>query len=289
MKKLAFIFLCLMCTNVYAEDENYEMYSVDQEDPILTPQDEEALELVEKIKNRKLPLSEGNNGYVRYVFGYQTPRVLCSPMRICDIKLQVGEQINSLNSGDSTRWLIEPSIEGVGDNEIQHIIIKPSDIGLETNIIVTTNRRVYHIELASTKTKNITKVEFTYPEEAYAKFNYLTRQKLETKEKNTLPTGEYLGNLDFEYEIIGDQYAWRPVRIYNDGKKTIIEMNKEMNNAEAPSLLVTRYSKNSKETDQLVNYRLQNNKFIVDGVFYECMLINGVGSEQEKITIRRSK
>ena len=56
---------------------------------------------------------------------------------------------------------------------------------------------------------------------------------------------------------------------------------------EAPAFVVTRYSETSKSTEQLVNYRVQNNKYIVDAVFYEGTLIAGVGSDQTKVTIRR--
>lgn len=289
MKKLALLAFIILSANTLAEEE-YSLYTVNIDEPVLSEQEENAVVMSDSIKARTLPITEGSNGYIQYVFGHQTPRIVCSPMRLCDIKLQAGEQINAVHAGDTTRWLIEPAIEGNGNTEVQHIIIKPSDVGLETNIIVTTNRRVYHVDLVSSASKNIPKITFTYPEEALARFNFLTRKKLEEKEANTIPeTREYLGNLDFEYEIEGDEYSWKPVRVYNDGRKTIIEMNKEMFNTEAPSLLVTKMNKNSDEKEQLVNYRLQNNKYIVDSVFYEAMLISGVGSEQEKITIRRLK
>ena len=37
----------------------------------------------------------------------------------------------------------------------------------------------------------------------------------------------------------------------------------------------------------IVNYRYQNNKFIVDAVFDKAILISGVGSKQKKITLIR--
>ena len=82
--------------------------------------------------------------------------------------------------------------------------------------------------------------------------------------------------------------TWYPVRVYNDGVKTIIECPSAMNSNEAPSLIVTKFNKNSKNQEQLINYRLQNNKYIVDGLFYEAELISGVGSNQDKVVIRRT-
>ena len=89
--------------------------------------------------------------------------------------------------------------------------------------------------------------------------------------------------------MTGDDVAWKPVRVYNDGKKTIIEMPSTMNSNESPALLVTRYNKTSRNSEQLVNYRVQNNRYIVDALFYEAELVSGVGSEQDKVTVRRSK
>ena len=37
----------------------------------------------------------------------------------------------------------------------------------------------------------------------------------------------------------------------------------------------------------IVNYRYQNNKFIVDALFDKAVLISGVGMKQKKITIIR--
>ena len=66
-------------------------------------------------------------------------------------------------------------------------------------------------------------------------------------------------------------------------------MPSAMNSNESPALLVTRYNKTSRNSEQLVNYRVQNNRYIVDALFYEAELVLGVGSDQDKVTVRRSK
>ncbi|MBP3748817.1 MAG: P-type conjugative transfer protein TrbG [Ruminobacter sp.] len=271
-------------------DAEFDAYTFDIEEPILSDADYKAIEMSSKINDRTMPLTEGSNGYIQYVYGVQTPRVVCSPMRICDVKLQAGETIFSLHAGDTTRWTIEPALEGDGASEVEHIIIKPLDVGISTNMVITTNRRVYHIDLSSSKSQNIPRISFVYPEESLAKFKLLQDRKKQTIANNTIPeTNEYLGNLDFEYEVTGADVIWKPVRVYNDGKKTVIEMPSSMNSNESPALLVTRYNKNSRNSEQLVNYRVQNNRYIVDAIFYEAELVLGVGSDQDKVTVRRSK
>jgi hypothetical protein len=56
---------------------------------------------------------------------------------VCDVELQAGEQVNSIHLGDTARWSVEPAISGVGGNEVQHLIIKPHDVGLETSLIAS--------------------------------------------------------------------------------------------------------------------------------------------------------
>jgi type IV secretion system protein VirB9 len=103
-------------------------------------------------------------------------------------------------------------------------------------------------------------------------------------------TGEYLGDLKFDYELSGSA-SWKPVRVFNDGRKTIIEMPGTMQQTEAPTLLVVRKEGGMFRDDEtvLVNYRVQGNRYIVDTVFDRAILIAGVGGSQDRVTISRRK
>ena len=52
-----------------------------------------------------------------------------------------------------------------------------------------------------------------------------------------------------------------------------------------PSLYTLTGLKPESKKPVIVNYRYQNNKFIVDAVFDKAILISGVGSKQKKITL----
>lgn len=233
----------------------------------------------------------GANGSVRFLFGAQQPSIVCAVLQVCDVALQPGEQVNSIHLGDTARWTVEPAITGSGPTETLHLIIKPMDVGLETSLIVTTDRRTYHMRLKSHRTQYMPQVAFTYPEDALAKWDTLHKREVQKREResNTLPqTGEYLGNLDFAYDVDGDA-PWKPVRVYSDGKKTIIQMPRVMSQTEAPSLLVLRKKGGWFADDDvtLVNYRVQGDRFIVDMVFEKAILVSGVGSSQDRITVSR--
>ena len=132
--------------------------------------------------------TSGKNGVVTYLFGVQQPSVVCAVLQVCDVALQAGEQVNSINLGDTARWTIEPAITGSGANEVQHIIIKPMDVGLETSLVVTTDRRAYHIRLRSHRTEYMPQVMFAYPDEDQAKWAVYRNHSLKERQDKTLAT-----------------------------------------------------------------------------------------------------
>ena len=75
-----------------------------------------------------------------------------------------------------------------------------------------------------------------------AKWETIKHRETKERQEKTIPkTGEYLGDLNFDYAITSNgDIAWKPVRVYNDGQKTIIQMPAAMAQTEAPTLLVIR-------------------------------------------------
>ena len=275
-------------------DDFHDLY-FSHDNPVLTPQEKEGVKIGRQWQAASatgIKPVMGDNGAVQFLFGDSQPSIVCAVMQVCDVELQAGEQVNGVHLGDSVRWQVEPSITGYGVSEVQHLIIKPRDVGLDTSLVATTNRRTYHFRLRSHKTEFMPRVSFVYPEDAQAKWDAIREREVKERERDTIPeTREYLGNLDFNYNIDGDG-PWKPVRVYNDGTKTVIEMPSTMRQTEAPTLLVLR-GKNSvmpwgsKAEEVLVNYRVQNDRYIVDSVFDKAILVAGVGSDQEKVTIER--
>ncbi|SRR3990167_2733157 len=264
-----------------------------KQNPVLTPQEKAAVSIAQKWQAASAtgmkPVA-GPEGSVRFVYGAQQINVVCAVLQVCDVELQPGEQVNNLNVGDP-RFTVEPSISGVGAGEVQHLIIKPLDVGLDTSLVVTTNRRTYHIRLRSHRTEFMPRVGFTYTEDAVAKWDAIRTREVKEKQERTIPkTGEYLGDLNFNYEVTGSA-AWKPVRVYNDGTKTILQMPTAMSQTEAPTLLVVRKDGGLFTDDEtvMVNYRVQGDRYIVDTIFDKAILIAGVGSSQDKVTIVKGK
>lgn len=229
----------------------------------------------------------GPDGAIEFLFGAERPSVVCAVMQITDIELQAGESVTGVNLGDAVRWQIQPAVSG---GDVTHILVRPRQVGLDTSMVVTTDRRTYHIRLKSHRTEYMPRVRFNYVEDAVAKWEALRTKGAEKRERDTIPeTNEYLGDLDFNYSVKG-KAPWKPVRVYSDGVKTILEMPSRMRQTEAPTLLVVRREGRlfRKSEQVMVNYRVQNGRYIVDAVFDRAVLIAGVGGNQEKVTIART-
>jgi len=88
--------------------------------------------------------------------------------------------------------------------------------------------------------------------------------------------------LNFKYKIKpDDDYSWTPVRVFDDGRKTYIQMGTEMKHTEAPVLFVE-----GKEGLNLVNYRVKGDYYIVDRLFKAAELRCG---KDEKVVIKKDK
>lgn len=294
MKYLAlFVALAMLPSAPVAAAEPAALQQLlDAPEPSLSDQARAAVALARKWQanpaSRAQPVAAAD-GAIRFLFGAGQPTVVCAVMQVCDVELQPGEVVNSVHLGDAVRWLVEPALTGGGPGALQHLIIKPLDVGLETSLVVTTNRRTYHMGLRSHRTEFLPRVGFIYGDEVAARWEAIKRVQTQERQARTIPaTGEYLGNLDFNYTLSGSA-PWKPLRVYNDGTKTIIEMPKAMAQTEAPTLLSIRDNGSPRGADEtvLVNYRVQGNRYIVDAVLDHAILVTGVGRGQRKITLRR--
>ncbi|MGC0987155.1 P-type conjugative transfer protein TrbG [Pantoea agglomerans] len=293
MNKTIIASLMMSCTflasHAFAADPLADQY-FSQNEPTLTPQEKAAIGIGQRWQtgsDTSKPFA-GADGAINYVYTNGQIQVVCAVLQVCDIALQPGENVNNINTGDP-RFSVEPAITGSGAAQRLHLIVKPLDVGLDTSLVVTTDRRTYHFRLKSTRNRFMPFISFTYPEDAQAKWDAIRSREQKQLSDNTIPqTGEYLGNLDFNYSVSGSA-SWKPVRVYNDGKKTIIQFPKTLSSGETPVLLVVRKEGGlfSKDETQQVNLRTQGDRTIVDGLFDKAYLVIGVGSSQEKVTITR--
>lgn len=198
-------------------------------------------------------------------------RIYGSPLHIVDVQLQPGEVITGkVAAGDTVRWTVGIVAHGIGSNTTQHVLIKPIEPNLETNFIITTDKHSYHLSAKSDARYYVPTVGWNYPQEEMAKLQVATTEQKRFEEQVAAPALK-AENLNFKYKIRAeDEYPWTPIRVFDDGAKTFIQMDPKMKNYQAPVLFIK-----TKEGLNLVNYRVKGDYYIVDRLFAEGELRSG--------------
>ncbi|WP_273772521.1 P-type conjugative transfer protein TrbG [Brucella intermedia] len=223
-------------------------------------------------------VTKGADGKVVFLFGEVQPSVVCSPLQVCDIELEGGEVVRDVLVGDTVRWKVEPATSGPAGGQTIHLVVKPSEPGLVTSMVVTTSRRTYHIQLKSHASQYMARVGFEYPENVSARLADINARL----EASTIPgAGVPAEQLNFSYSVSG-RAGWRPTRVYSDGMKTYIQFPRSVSRQDAPVLFITSGGQN-----RIVNYRMKGDMMVVDYQIDRAVLVSGVGWKQEKVTIRK--
>ena len=188
-----------------------------------------------------------------------------APGRVIDIQLQPGEKLSGpVIAGDTVRWVVGTTVSRNGASAVTHVLVKPIQAGLETNFIITTDRHSYHLIAKSLNRNFLPTVSWTYPHEEMAKFDAYNQDGQASSDM--LAAGDISPDrLNFKYKIKPeDDYAWTPIRVFDDGSKTYIQMSPEMKNTEAPAFFIKE-----KGGLNLVNYRVRGDYYVVDRLFEE--------------------
>src|SRR3546814_8064151 len=78
-------------------------------------------------------------------------QVYAAPGRVTVVSLQPGEELVTVAAGDTVRWIVGDTSSGSGEALRVNVLVKPTRSGLKTNLVITTSRRTYLLELTSTE------------------------------------------------------------------------------------------------------------------------------------------
>jgi P-type conjugative transfer protein TrbG len=255
----------------------------------LTTTARQAVQVSEQWQSQTNIPAAGPDGRVLYSYGAGLPTLVCAPLRVCMIELETGEKlVGEPQIGDSVRWNISPAMYGNGDSATSLIVIKPQSAGLDTNLLITTDRRAYYLRLVSKPEDYVARLAFAYPEDEQKKREWqehLARQKQEASEAARiadLSPGE-MESMNFDYRIHGKDENLRPVRVFDDGAKTYIQMPAGVQHREAPVLLVV----GADRKPEMVNYRVKGDMYIIDCLFDRARLVLGTGKKSQVVEITR--
>ncbi|WP_202107929.1 P-type conjugative transfer protein TrbG [Succinivibrio dextrinosolvens] len=290
--------MLLFAFNVFAE--SYDDYSYS--DSNLDARDLSTIQKLDALDKRQVSAQAVLPGQVVFSYGSGIPTVVCALFEITDISMEKGERVFTVQLGDSTRWLIDSAVSGSGADRTEHIVVKALDNGLKTSLIITTNRRTYHIALKSSQKDFMPAVSFNYPgtslklnpsyydvEESSRRFDYsLASSQRGTSDFSTVsyqyePTdatrsaGE---RRNYAYSVEGDD-SILPLNAFDDGVNTYIQLPPDLHTEDLPT--VFRVTEEGlpffgEEKTALLNFRVEDHTFVIDGIYEHLRLVSGSDS-----------
>ena len=207
-------------------------------------------------------------------------QVYAAPGQVTDIMLEAGEELvgnGPVAAGDTVRWIIGDTASGSGATKRVHILVKPTRGDIATNLVINTDRRTYHLELKAGPSTYMAAVSWNYPTDALIA---LRAGRAEQLRAAPVAGGIDLAALNFRYRIDGDKPAWRPTRVFDDGRQVFIAFPESVASTEMPPLFVTGADGGA----ELVNYRVQGRYMVVDRLFGSGEL--RLGTRKSEVIVR---
>ncbi len=205
-------------------------------------------------------------------------QVYAVPGQITDIALEPGESLTGagpIAAGDTARWIIGDTESGSGVTRRVHILVKPSRPDITTNLIVTTDRRTYMLELRSGEKPYMPSVAWAYPQPPASQ-----RQSVQAT-----PVIPAVAARNYRYSLTATgNPPWKPIAVYDDGRHVYVEFPAGIVQGEMPPLFVI----GPEGETQIANSRIYQHILIVDRLFGAAELRLGAGDKQQTVRITRT-
>ena len=154
----------------------------------------------------------------------------------------------------------------------------PSDLKLDSTLIIITDRRVYHLRVKSFADTHMAIVKFTYP----GKRNVYAKKSVE-KSRSVENDFIRISNpelLSFDYKMKYSMFKkpeFLPKRVYDDGQSTYIQVDDIVLQKKLPVLF--------NEKNEIENYSVKKNVFVIPRLVNKVTLRLG----KQKVVIEKKK
>lgn len=222
--------------------------------------------------------------------------IYTAPLNITDIVFEPEEKIISQAAGDTLRWQIASTYSGEGKDLRWHILVKPQKSDLTNSMIVTTNKRTYHLILKAVEADQaMVSVKWQYPSAMVQGFNggNLGDMNATDGDSKLLPPPQQNGGLDlslsnmsFNYHwsmLKGDTPKWYPEQVFSSGHQTFIKFPHEVvvGNATMPVPFVQ--SNAGEYGTANFNWRMKGDYMVIDTVIKDAYLKTGTKESGETV------
>ncbi|SFI59817.1 P-type conjugative transfer protein TrbG [Caulobacter sp. UNC279MFTsu5.1] len=206
--------------------------------------------------------------------------LVAAPGHVTDIVLEPGEALvetNPIAAGDTVRWVIGDTASGEGETRRVHVLVKPVQPDLTSNLIINTSRRSYHLRMRASARAYLSQVAWRYPPAA------MSKAAAEPVVVLAPPVATAPVRLNFDYRLKG-RARWRPARVFDDGARTYVEFGPGAALTDLPPLYVLGADG---KTAELVNYRVDGRRLVVDRLFDHAELRFGLKRWERRVRIER--
>ena len=203
-------------------------------------------------------------------------QVYAAPGQVTSIALEPGEGLTGagpIAAGDTARWIIGDTESGSGAHRRVHVLVKPTRPDISTNLVITTDRRIYMIELRAREELFMPAVAWAYPAPPAG-------------QRRSVPAAPVIpveAARNYRYGLTGDSPPWRPISVFDDGRRVYVVFPRGIVQGEMPPIFVL----GSDGEPQIVNSRIHQNILIVDRLFGAAELRLGSGERQQTVRIVR--
>jgi P-type conjugative transfer protein TrbG len=232
-----------------------------------------------------------------FPFGHVRPILRCAPLRACAVELEAGEIVLATSLGDAERWLLQAAAAGPGART-PLLVVKPVACDLSTNLVISTDRRIYEMALDSPPCRGADSGEagfnphlqytglarFYYPDdlvrrwtaqEEMARAEAARQQEGET----ALAPAARLPHLNFDYSWDRSRrWAWVPAHVFDDGEHTYIALPPGARLGELPLLFAVGQDGQL----ALLNYHLDGLTLVADRVLEHAVLVVGAARARDQ-------
>jgi type IV secretion system protein TrbG len=215
-------------------------------------------------------------------FGTAAPELECETLRVCAVELETGERVVKTYLGDGERWKVDVQLSQEGGVK-PLIVLKPTECGIETNLIVSTDRRIYDVLVRSRTCGSPGEGLKLGPRRLrfeYGGFSQAWNDKGLPGGAATQPGDVKPQNLNFKYTWAGGWRGPKPKLVYDDGERIYVQMEKVPE--KAPAIF-----RKGAEGLELVPFRLEGNVYVIEAVPEEFVLVAGPHEKRDRTLVRR--
>lgn len=258
--------------------------------PRLASRERRAVRAADRWRLRGCGTSLSADGVLEVMHGACEPTLVCAPFRWCDVALEPGEGPTDLPDIGDTRWQYQLRWAVEGMKRTMHIRFRPTDAGLDSNFVFSTNQRTVSLRLVSQPRAYMAFLKLSNPNAAARRGWALAAAQA------TVPAASATRGCDavpvvppsaFSIDAPRRAAGWAPVQVYGvaspGGTRTCIDFPADIGGVDLPTLVV----RDASGVHHLVNSRLVGRRMEVDALVNAADLVAGVGSDRVVVSIAR--